>query len=105
MTVTVQKKTDLIVPRSVRRKAGIKSGDKLEFKVSGGIINIIPKLPSADDEYTPAQRRIINARLAKSDEDIKQGRVYGPFNTAEEMAASIEANIKLRARKKAKPVR
>ncbi len=105
MTVTVQKKIDLVVPRSVRRKAGIKSGDQLEFKVSGGIINIIPKLPSADDEYTPAQRRIIDARLAKSDEDIKQGRVYGPFNTAEEMAASIEANIKLRARKKAKPVR
>jgi hypothetical protein len=26
--------------------------------------------------------------------DIKHGRVYGPFNTAEEMAASIEANIK-----------
>lgn len=105
MTVTVRNKTDLLVPRSVRRKAGIKSGDELEFKVSDGIINIIPKLPSADDEYTPAQRRIIDARLAKSDEDIKQGRVYGPFNTAEEMAASIEANIKLRTRKKTKPVR
>ena len=33
------------------------------FKVSGGIINIIPKLPSADDEYTPAQRRAIDSQL------------------------------------------
>ena len=45
------------------------------------------------DEYTPQQRRVIEARLAKADRDIKTGRVYGPFDTAEEMAASIEANI------------
>jgi bifunctional DNA-binding transcriptional regulator/antitoxin component of YhaV-PrlF toxin-antitoxin module len=38
----------------VRRRAGIKTGDRVEFKVSGGVINIVPKLPSADDEYTPA---------------------------------------------------
>ncbi len=39
------------------------------------------KFPTADDEYTAAQPRVIDARLAKSDEDIKHGRVYGPFNT------------------------
>ena len=93
MTVTVKNKTDLVVPERVRREAGIKPGDQVEFRVSGGVINIIPKRPSADDEYTPEQRRIIDARLAKSDDDIKRGRVYGPFNTAEEMAVSIEANI------------
>jgi hypothetical protein len=62
---------------------------------------------NADDEYTSAQRRIIDARLAKSDEDIRHGRVFGPFDTAEEMAASIEANIEgLRAAKrKTKPAR
>ena len=64
-------------------------------------------IPSADDEYTPEQRRIIDARLAKAGEDVKHGRVYGPFNTAEEMAASIEANLKkLRAAKRrTKPAR
>ena len=45
----------LVVPPSVRRRAGIKAGDRLEFKVSGGIINIIPKLPSADDELRRLQ--------------------------------------------------
>lgn len=94
MTVTVKSKTDLIVPERVRREAGFKPGDRVEFRASGGVINIVPKLPSADDEYTPGQRRIINTRLAKSDDDIKHGRVYGPFYTAEEMAASVEANIK-----------
>lgn len=107
MTIVVKKRTDLVVPTSVQRRAGIKAGDRLEFKVSGGVITILPKRPRADDEYTPEQRRSIDARLARADEDIKHGRVYGPFNTAEEMAASIEDNIKnLRAaRRKAKPAR
>src|SRR5205823_4900996 len=69
MTITVKNKTDLVVPAAVRRRAGIKPGDQLEFKVSGGVITIVPKLPSANDEYTPEQRRIIDARLAESAED------------------------------------
>ena len=52
------------------------------------------KFPSADEEYTPAQRRLLDARLAKADEDIREGRTYGPFRTAQELAASVEANIK-----------
>jgi hypothetical protein len=70
--------------------------------ISGGAA-----FPNADDDYTPAQRRIIDARLDKADDDVKRGRTYGPFHTAKQMAASIEANIKkLRATKrKAKPVR
>jgi bifunctional DNA-binding transcriptional regulator/antitoxin component of YhaV-PrlF toxin-antitoxin module len=56
MTVTVKRNTlGLVVPQSVRRRAGIKAGDWPEFNVSGGIVSIIPKLPSADDEYTPAR--------------------------------------------------
>lgn len=40
MTVVLKSNTDLIVPRSVRRQAGIKTGDQLEFKVSQGTITI-----------------------------------------------------------------
>jgi bifunctional DNA-binding transcriptional regulator/antitoxin component of YhaV-PrlF toxin-antitoxin module len=107
MTITVKNKTPLVVPPALRRKAGFKSGEEIEFRASGGVITIVPKPPKTDGEYTPGQRRIIDARLAKADEDIRAGRVYGPFNTPEEMAASIEANIKkLRvARRKTKPAR
>ena len=49
---------------------------------------------TADDEYTPAQRRVIDARLAKALAEVKEGRTYGPFNTVEEMAASLGANVK-----------
>jgi bifunctional DNA-binding transcriptional regulator/antitoxin component of YhaV-PrlF toxin-antitoxin module len=107
MTTIVKKKTPITVPPSVQRQAGIKTGDRLEFKVSGGVINIIPELPSADDEYTPAQRRVIDAQLKEGIEDIRKGRTYGPFNTTEEMVASIETNIKKMrvAKRKAKPAR
>lgn len=107
MTITVQRNRALIVPHSVRRKAGLKAGDRVEFQVSGGVITIVPELPSADDEYTPEQRRIIDARLAKADEDIKHGRVYGPFDTVAEMIASLEAHIQERraAKRKAKRAR
>src|ERR1035438_5979030 len=80
MTVTVKNKTSLAVPPQVQRRAGLKPGDRVEFRVSGGIINIIPELPTADSEYTPAQRRFVDARLAEAE----KGPYYGPFGTADE---------------------
>ena len=99
MTVTVKNKIGLMVPPSVQRRAGIKNGDRLEFRVSGGVITIIPKLPSADDEYTPEQRRIIDAQL----DEAEKGPFHGPFNTADEMVAHMKSKLKKRAAtKKAK---
>jgi len=89
-----------VVPDVLRRRAGIKAGDRLEFKLSGGIINIIPELPSADDEYTPEQRRTIDAQLADGLADIKAGRTYGPFNTVDEMIASMKTELRKRAAKR-----
>jgi bifunctional DNA-binding transcriptional regulator/antitoxin component of YhaV-PrlF toxin-antitoxin module len=40
MTITVKNQDHLVVPPSVQRKAGIKAGDRLEFKVSAGVITI-----------------------------------------------------------------
>jgi bifunctional DNA-binding transcriptional regulator/antitoxin component of YhaV-PrlF toxin-antitoxin module len=48
MTVTVKNKTPLVVPPAVRRKAGFKIGQEIEFKASGGVITIAPKLSSDD---------------------------------------------------------
>ena len=47
MTTVVQEKKQLVVPDSVRRRAKLKAGDEVEFRVSGGVITILPKLPSA----------------------------------------------------------
>ena len=99
MTVAVKNdnSTPLVVPKAVRRRAGFKSGQELEFRASGGVITIVPKPPPADDEYTPEQRRIIDARLAEGLADIKAGRTHGPFNTADEMIAHMKTQLKERA--------
>lgn len=93
MTVTVKSKAPLTVPPSVRRRAGIKTDDRVEFRVSGGVISIIPKLPGAGEEYTPAQRRRIDARLAESEADLKHGRTHGPFATHEDMLAFLKDDL------------
>jgi predicted transcriptional regulator len=49
------------------------------------------------DLYAPEQRRIIEAGIAEGLEDFKQGRFYGPFDTADEAISSIQANLKQRA--------
>ena len=102
MTVTVKSKTPLVVPPSVRRQAGLKSGQQIEFKVADGVISIRPKAPAADDEYTPEQRRIVDAQLAASLADVKAGRVHGPFSTHKDFIASLHKEAKRLNRKKVK---
>jgi bifunctional DNA-binding transcriptional regulator/antitoxin component of YhaV-PrlF toxin-antitoxin module len=94
MTVTVKSKTPLVVPPAVRRQAGLKSGQEIVFEVSGGVISIRPKLPAADDEYTPEQRRIVDAQLTDGLADVKAGRVHGPFSTHKEFIASLHEEAK-----------
>lgn len=92
MTVTVKNKAALTVPAEVQRRAGIKAGDRVEFKVSDGVINIIPKPPAGDEEYKPAQRRIIDARLAQA----RKGPYHGPFDTADQAIEFLHKEIKSR---------
>ena len=47
-----------------------------------------------DREYTPEQRRIIDARLAESLEGIENGRTYCPFETHEEMITFLHGKLK-----------
>jgi AbrB family looped-hinge helix DNA binding protein len=99
-TARIQNKGQVTIPTSVRRQAGLLKGDMVKFAFQRGKIVITPtvmidrsKFPTADDEYTPAQRRIIDARLAESEADYKAGRSYGPFNTADEMIADMRARL------------
>ena len=44
------------------------------------------KFSSPDDEYTPEQRRVINARL----DEAGKGPYYGPFRSGSEVAAFLK---------------
>jgi bifunctional DNA-binding transcriptional regulator/antitoxin component of YhaV-PrlF toxin-antitoxin module len=108
MTVAVKNnnKMPLVVPPAVRRTAGFKSGQELEFKAVGGVITIVPKAPAVADEYSAAERRAIDGGIAASEKDYKEGRSYGPFKTHEEFIAALSAEgAKLRAKKRKRPAR
>ena len=92
MTVTVKNKIGLTVPPAVQRQAGFRTGDVVEFKVSGGMITVIPKVPATDAEYTQGQRRIIDAQL----DEAERGPFHGPFNTADEMITHMKSQLRNR---------
>ena len=91
--VKVQNKGQMTIPRRVRSVVGLSDGDLVEVKAVGRKIIITPQLvidrshfPTARDEYTPEQRRVIDARLAKAE----KGPYYGPFKNGAEVAAFLK---------------
>ena len=85
--VTVKKKYQVVIPAQVRKRVGIEIGDLLEAKAGRGKITFTPK-------------SVIDRGIEESLEDFRKGRAYGPFDSAEEMIASLHAHAKkLRARK------
>jgi AbrB family looped-hinge helix DNA binding protein len=104
--VRIHRKGQMTLPGRLRSAIGIAEGDLVEATLQRGRIVLTPKLvvdrsrfPNADDEYTPAQRRAIDARLDESEEDLKKGRTAGPFKSAAEMIAHMKNELKKRAKK------
>jgi AbrB family looped-hinge helix DNA binding protein len=98
--VKVQHKGAVTIPTHLRTQAGIAEGDMMEASFHKGKIILVPKvvidrssLPTADGDYTAAQRRVIDARLAEAEEDIKHGRVHGPFKTHEAMMTYLNKEV------------
>jgi bifunctional DNA-binding transcriptional regulator/antitoxin component of YhaV-PrlF toxin-antitoxin module len=96
MTIVVKERDPLVVPLNIRRRAGIKPGDRLEFKAAQGVITIVSRSRIADEE-TPVQRKIIDAQLAEGLDDIREGRVSKRFDTVDEMLASPKGSSPKRA--------
>lgn len=69
MSVTTTQK-EIVVPRHVRRKAGIKAGEPVEFSASARTITIKPKKVDPDDVLTPHEAK----RLRQSLKQARQGK-------------------------------
>lgn len=79
--VKVKSKYQITLPSSLRAKIGVNIGDIYEI--------------SADkDEITLKAKSLIDRGIAEGLADVKAGRTYGPFNSVDEMIASVEKNIK-----------
>lgn len=85
--VKVKTKGQVTIPTRLRKQAGLDIGDFLEAKLERGKITLTPK-------------SLIDRHIEEGLEDIRQGRTYGPFDTADEMIASLKSNIKERDKAK-----
>lgn len=108
--VKIQKKGQVTIPTRLRTQAGLADGDLIEAAFSHGKIILTPravidrsKFPTANGEYTPEQRRIVDAGIAQGIEDFKKGRSHGPFASARAASAYIERMAKQRPPAKRKP--
>jgi AbrB family looped-hinge helix DNA binding protein len=106
-TVKVQRKGQITIPIRLRVQVGLGDGDFVEARAERGKIVLTPK-PSvnrAGGEYTPAQRRAIDARLAESLEQAKKGETYGPFETHQELTDFLHRQVRETRSKKNKNVK
>ena len=99
--VRVQHKGQMTIPNHVRSAVGLADGSLVDVVADRGKIIITPqvvidrpKFPTADDEYSPAQRRLIDARLAKAVAEVKKGHVSPAFDTIADFAAALKADAK-----------
>ena len=91
MTVTLKPKTEITVPKSIRRKAGIKPGDRFEFTVSGRVINIVPKLsPDEQEDELEVRDPKIRAIIRESYQEFLDGK----SRPAEELLGEIAVTAK-----------
>lgn len=66
MTVTLKnKKPMIVVPDAVRRRAGLRAGQQIEFKVTGRAITIVPKISSGEEYPLETVTRIVNEQREK----------------------------------------
>lgn len=84
--VTVKTKYQIVIPQSIRKKAGVDVGDLLEAKVENGKITFSPK-------------SVVDRHLADGLEDLKHGRMHGPYRSAKDAIAALEARVSKRAKK------
>ena len=82
----------VVIPKEICEELGLEEGDFVEVTSREGKIIIKPKkLVDVEDMLTSAQKAVIDARLSEAEEDIKAGRMSGPFNTVDELKRHLNA--------------
>ena len=85
--VTVKNKYQIVIPQHVREQVHIEIGDLLEAAVENGKITFTPK-------------SLVDRHLAEGLEDIRKGRIHGPYASAEEAITVLERRAKHQAKKR-----
>ena len=81
--VRVKGKYQVTLPASIRQKVGVLVGDLLEAKVEKDKITLTPK-------------RVVDREIAMALDDMRKGRVHGPFRSVDKMLRSLHTARKRR---------
>ena len=101
MTVTLKPKTEITVPKSIRRKAGIKPGDRFEFSVTGRTISITPKLsPDELQDEREIRDPKIRATIRKGYQEFLDGKSRPAKELLSELTAAASSKTSGRIAKK-----
>lgn len=87
MTAIVKSKTPLTVPDAVRRRAGFKPGDQVEFKASRGTVTIVTRRRIAldfDDTLTTVEAKKVRHAMKQ----VREGKVTAWSQVKHELGAS-----------------
>ena len=83
--VKIKEKFQVTIPIEIRKEIHLKEGDILEVVVQKNVIMFKPKAVIDRDVETAIQEGL---------DDVKKGRVSGPFGSADEMLSSLHKNAK-----------
>jgi AbrB family looped-hinge helix DNA binding protein len=86
-------KFQVTIPKATRDAVGLDIGDVVETTVQGNKIILSPKI--VVDKHPE-----IEARLREAEEDIKAGRVYGPFRAVKELHSLVDNRRKAKRQPK-----
>ena len=88
----IGQRRQVVIPKEIFDALGLRPGDFVELTRVKGTVMIKPKkIVDADEVLTPAQKATIDARLAEAEEDMRAGRISGPFQTVAEMRRHLRS--------------
>src|SRR5437016_1444642 len=98
VTTKVGPKYQVTIPKDVRDELGLRVGDLVQARVKGHTI-IIERKRLVDFDA------VLQEDLAAAEADSKAARTHGPFNTAEELTATVLRRPKRATRAKRRAVK
>jgi AbrB family looped-hinge helix DNA binding protein len=85
-TVKLGASRQIVIPKKLYDELGLEAGDYLEVELyEGGKLLVTPK--ALVDRHPE-----IGKRLAKAEEDVRAGRVKGPFKSARETVEALRSS-------------
>lgn len=88
----IGQRRQVVIPKVIFDALGLQTGDFVEVtKVKRTVVIKPKKVVDLDEILTRQQQAVLNARLAEAEEDVRVGRISGPFRTVDKLKRHLNA--------------